>query len=303
MELEMPPDCVEFNGEVYGLGMYYLDGDHRSGGLVTLDKDSLQVRMMMKQDYGILDLRSLGGDKWVCACSDGSVKIVDGAKGLVDDSVRVASESSGIIEQVIMGLDGHGDSWASISTRGELAWFSLTEERCQLRRKIQAHSSSFESWAVGLHAGKGLTVTGSDDCRMYLWATDTGERVHADLKEHSMGVTSFRFEGDHKLISGSYDENLRVWDLRNLAKPTHTVKVGGGVWRIKQLAESKQYLIAACYGGAEVWDSHLTERVCHFDEHKSMVYGITTDQIGSIVTCSFYDKMVSRWSHDRIRYS
>ena len=118
-----------------------------------------------------------------------------------------------------------------------------------------------------------------------------------------MGVTSFRFEGENKLISGSYDEKIRVWDLRNLAKPTHTVKVGGGVWRIKQVAASQQYLIAACYGGAEVWNADLTERVCNFEDHKSMVYGITTDQLGSIVTCSFYDKMVHKWSNERIRYS
>lgn len=57
---------------------------------------------------------------------------------------------------------------------------------------------------------------------------------------------------EHCLVSGSYDEKARVWDLRNLSRPTSTVEVpcAGGVWRLKWHPTHKALLAAACmYGG------------------------------------------------------
>lgn len=293
----MPPDCVEFNGiDEYGLGMYLLDGDSRCGGFATLDASSLSQKSLVKTEFGILDLRAVGENRWLCACSDGSVKVFENST--VSASIKV-SELPGATERVIMGIDGSRGSWASLSTGGELSWFALDEGR--VTRSVQAHARDFESWTVGVHTGLGLTATGSDDCRMCLWSSESGEAIHVDRKEHSMGITSFHFEGDHVLMSGSYDEKVRFWDLRNLARPTKVVKVGGGVWRIRKLLD--QYLIAACYGGAEAWDSEFGERLCLFDKHESMVYGISSDQVGSVVSCSFYDKKVHKWSHERLKYS
>lgn len=298
MEVPRPPDCVEFNGlDEYALGMYQLDGTTRSGGLVRLDASTLSQKSLLLTDYGILDLRAVPGNRWLCACSDGTVKLIENEEVC---SLKV-SELTGATEQVIMGIDGSGESWASLSTGGELTWFSMNDGAARVTRSVQAHSRDFESWSVGVHAGVGLTVTGSDDCRMCLWSSKSGESVHVDRKEHSMGVTSFHFESENVLLSGSYDEKVRFWDLRNLSHPTRVVRVGGGVWRMRRLAD--QYLIAACYGGAEVWDADFNERLYHFDKHESMVYGISTDHVGSVISCSFYDKKVYKWTHDRIKYS
>ena len=65
-----------------------------------------------------------------------------------------------------------------------------------------------------------------------------------------MGVTSFSFDpfDSNYFTSGSYDETLRFWDLRNL-KPRNSVlheeKLGGGVWRIKN-HQSESLLGCAC---------------------------------------------------------
>lgn len=54
------------------------------------------------------------------------------------------------------------------------------------------------------------------------------------------------------VLTGSYDERARVWDLRNLSRPTAVAEVpcGGGVWRLKWHPTHPGMLAAACmYGG------------------------------------------------------
>ena len=54
------------------------------------------------------------------------------------------------------------------------------------------------------------------------------------------------------VVTGSYDEMSRVWDLRNLSRPTAVAEVpcGGGVWRLKWHPMHPGMLAAACmYGG------------------------------------------------------
>ena len=50
------------------------------------------------------------------------------------------------------------------------------------------------------------------------------------------------------LLTGSYDEFLRVWDMRSMMKPVNekSLNLGGGVWRLKYHPNIPDIVLAAC---------------------------------------------------------
>ena len=64
--------------------------------------------------------------------------------------------------------------------------------------------------------------------------------------------------------AGSYDETVRLWDVRNLAAPACQVETpcGGGVWRVAWHPQESRVLLAACMqnGFAVIRDGQVLQR-------------------------------------------
>eukprot|EP00300_Choanocystis_sp_HF-7_P009124 c16272_g1_i3.p2 GENE.c16272_g1_i3~~c16272_g1_i3.p2 ORF type:complete len:128 (-),score=35.27 c16272_g1_i3:32-415(-) len=115
-----------------------------------------------------------------------------------------------------------------------------------------------------------------------------------------MGVTSIQVSAlvENRVLTGSYDDTLCLWDTRAMKKPLHSVPIGGGVWRIKEHPSTPEYVaVAGMYNGFHIVRvSETPEVVESYMEHKSIAYGI--DWIGStnLLACaSFYDNLLSLW--------
>ncbi|PHJ24293.1 wd g-beta repeat-containing protein, partial [Cystoisospora suis] len=165
-----------------------------------------------------------------------------------------------------------------------------------------------ETWCIVFdpHSRGNVLATGADDCTVCLWdircgfgnkgskcgglaAEETGVSATCSFRNHrshSMGVTAATFccSDPHLILTGSYDENVRVFDRRQLHTAVDSFKVSGGVWRLKWSsfpsgnAEDRLLLVAACHGGCEVWKASPGgqgfKRLAHFSGHESMAYGI-----------------------------
>ena len=110
------------------------------------------------------------------------------------------------------------------------------------------------------------------------------------------------------LASGSYDENLRVWDLRNMRNPLSEWHLGGGVWRLQwnpSVMDSKGWQILCCCmhnGFQAVTEGQEAPTLVYHGPHTSLAYGgdwfrhSPGSQRASC--CSFYDCKLScvQWS-------
>ncbi|KAL2825699.1 hypothetical protein BJY01DRAFT_230087, partial [Aspergillus pseudoustus] len=153
---------------------------------------------------------------------------------------------------------------------------------------------------------------------------------------HTAGVTyilplpipldSALTSGAPLLLTGSYDESLRVYHASGRGRVIAEEGLGGGVWRLKLLNTSSSdenwtfLILASCmHGGTRVvrvvvsaGDSGeadaAIEVVAEFTEHESMNYasgvwgsspqngGIEEGSEIKVVSSSFYDKRVCLWS-------
>lgn len=122
-------------------------------------------------------------------------------------------------------------------------------------------------------------------------------------KSHDAGVTSFLSYAEHCLITGSYDEHLRIFDTRTLRQPITDVQLGGGIWRIKPSKCDPNLLLCACmyknFSLCHINDERNELKVVgEFTKHTNICYGAdwaperleNNSQV--MVTCSFYDKLL-----------
>ncbi|XP_064071810.1 diphthine methyltransferase isoform X1 [Vanessa tameamea] len=165
-----------------------------------------------------------------------------------------------------------------------------------LQKIGQWKSHSFEAWIAAYNYwNTDLFYSGGDDCLLKSYDIRIPEAVVIN-RSHEAGVTSIRnnVEVEHQLVTGSYDEKVRLWDLRQLKRCLSETDVNGGVWRLKWHPFDKSIILAACmYGGFRILQ--VEENVCvmaDYLEHESISYGADwkfDNTVSLIATCSFYD--------------
>jgi len=169
-------------------------------------------------------------------------------------------------------------------------------------------------------------ISGGDDCIMKLWdlrICGSGGSGGSNPKPSSVktdfeaGVTAVAYHPflEHVFAVGSYDEGLRIWDMRRLGEPLCNINVGGGVWRIKwHPRDVDRILVGAMHGGCRIVqvpglglhsasddETGVSINVVkEFIEHESMAYGadwIYDEANGyeAAASCSFYDRQAFIW--------
>ncbi|KAH8102665.1 WD40-repeat-containing domain protein [Cristinia sonorae] len=180
----------------------------------------------------------------------------------------------------------------------------------------------FEPWiAAWNYWDTNIVYTGGDDLKMKAWdiREDCTQPIFTNSR-FDAGVTTIQSHPfvEHLLAVGSYDNTVRLFDVRKPLRPLVQADVGGGAWRVKwhSSPERKEdLLVASMHDGAKVvrfnhailgslpsatqeWE--ITQRM---DKHESMAYGADWSFQGVnggkdstlIVSCSFYDHVLYTW--------
>ncbi|OWY97310.1 hypothetical protein PHMEG_00032197 [Phytophthora megakarya] len=200
---------------------------------------------------------------------------------------------------------------------GALSVLNITQDAIVPVQKWQAHDlygSPIEAWIAAFNChDPNVLFSGADDATLKGWDLRVGTMpTFKNARQYSMGVCSIQFHphDDHLVAIGSYDEQVAVWDHRNMKQPLAVYNAGGGVWRLKwHPAENrKEVLLAACmHNGFQVLElageSNLRKAVS-YDRHDSLAYGVdwwlhpTALQAKAPVigSASFYDHVFHVWS-------
>ncbi|KAI8926825.1 WD40-repeat-containing domain protein [Entophlyctis helioformis] len=118
-----------------------------------------------------------------------------------------------------------------------------------------------------------------------------GAFVSRDIQGHEEAVYCLQFDED-KIISGSRDHNIKVWDMKTGAcRKT----VGGHVGSVLCLQYNSQYLVTGSSDSTLIiWDVATFERIRTLTGHLESVLNFRFDN-QVVVSCS-KDKMIKIWS-------
>ncbi|KAL1497904.1 hypothetical protein ABEB36_008786 [Hypothenemus hampei] len=224
--------------------------------------------------------------------------------------------SDSVSETLILSLDWSTAKYESqqphitcSDSNGNIHLLQLQNDKLVLQQSWHGHS--FQAWIAGFYYwDPNIVFSGGDDAVFLKFDKRIGDSPVAKNREHDAGVTSFHSNKSNEFIvvSGSYDENIRLWDIRNIKNSLNLIKMPGPLWRLKWDPFIQKYLLAASMlGGVHIIKvlPNKMEIVDSYYEHKNIAYGadwsfLEPDALetfhgeGNVLvgSCSFYDQLV-----------
>ncbi|SCP05182.1 diphthine methyltransferase, putative [Plasmodium ovale] len=176
-----------------------------------------------------------------------------------------------------------------------------------MQKLWKAHE--YHVWSCAFCGNENVVTTGSDDCSFTIWDLRSTSFSQKNKRSHTQGVTAIKFECfSHRIYTASYDNKIRIFDLRNIQDPLQIIDVKSSIWRIKFLYKNEalhKLLVAACDGGAKIFKKIDSEFIFKKGIHNEneLTYGIDAIDIVDkqekkkkiYVSCSFYNKEVQMW--------
>ncbi len=176
--------------------------------------------------------------------------------------------------------------------------------------------------AVAWARSGNLIATGGNDKQgnLKLWDSATGKLL-ASVSAHADAVLSLKFSDDEQwLLTTSYDNSARLWNLENRAKPKLSVTLIGHTWWVWDAdfvpgfrpaengsSENKTNRIVTVGHDekAIVWEisKQGTEAkpVIEFLEHQGPIYSVAYHPAGTEIATGGYDRKILYWNPDEIK--
>lgn len=213
-----------------------MDGSVRVWNLTSPEAESKSVQHLNIAEMWGIDL-SRNGQRAVTGGANGTVKIIDATRVMVDETYTIVQESD---------------------------------------RKDGGRRDSAMVMSVALGAEEAQIAAGGHDGSVSILDVETGKLVGGKLAKHGGPVRSLSYMSSEPttLITGSDDHLINLYDLRN-GQVTGTCKGHVGLVFSAKASEDGKYLVSGGSDRCvHVWDRMMRESVHNFKGHKDSVWGV-----------------------------
>ncbi|WP_260685317.1 WD40 repeat domain-containing protein [Rhizobium laguerreae] len=143
-----------------------------------------------------------------------------------------------------------------------------------------------------------VVMASTDAGVVAFWRVDTGELVGVLRPPHDGWVSAAIMLPDgHRILSGSYDGTLKIWDLDKSPALVNTIKVGGSVTSLAVSPAGDSALVGSSNGLLELWDINQARLVRTLEGHTARIYAVAFFPDGKSVLSAGEDGSLRIWNY------
>jgi WD40 repeat protein len=141
-------------------------------------------------------------------------------------------------------------------------------------------------WCQALSPDEQILVRGTAIGRCYLNDCKTG-RIKGILVGHTAPVLAAGFSADgRRLVTGSFDGTVRIWDLESMSEIHQLVGHEGSVAMVCFTPDQRRVVTASSDGTSRIWDATLGVELCQFPASAQRPQTVTVSPDGRILVTS-----------------
>jgi WD40 repeat protein len=177
----------------------------------------------------------------------------------------------------------------------ELYWNKPTEINSgilQPSKIFKEHSNNV--WAVRFTPDGTLIASGGVDSTVKIRSRDAGNVVQT--LEQPMGITTLEFSADGKyLLTGSYDEALRLWSLATSSIVREFKGHSGTVWSAVFSPDGKTIASSGEDKTIKIWDVEKGTLLKTLQGHQLNIWKVRFSPDGTKIISSSFDNTIKIW--------
>jgi len=270
--------------------------------LYRIREDESISKISISQDLGgVYDIHWLDDSLTsICATANGQLVILSAS----NDEFELKTQSEACNE--IFTCVYTQEEYAFVSTQqGQIRVFRLQSSHIEEESCWLAHSyfdgSPAEVWCI--KQKNDCVLSGGDDCCLRGWDKRSASRIFSISAPHEAGVTAINFLNDDLILTGSYDQHARLFDLRKPTRSLAAIDLGAGVWRFNKGPSIDSFLVPCTQAGALILQLSLSTsyftKLVQYSGHNpdSITYGAAISSYCEdiVASCSFYDNSLHIW--------